>query len=162
MMAPSGQTGRTGQTGTRALRPEDLDAVIDIDRRITGRARRGFFEKRLEAAQAGAGNFIVVAAEDGGRLTGYAIARVQAGEFGDADTVAILDSIGVDPDCQRAGLGAALLDAVTRTMKRLGIKELRTETAWTDHALVRFFAANGFAMTPRVVLERPTARPVEG
>ncbi len=76
--------------------------------------------------------------------------------------MAILDSIGVDPGNQRAGLGGVLLDAVTRTMKRLGIRELRTQTAWTDHALVRFFAANGFAMTPRVVLERPTATPVEG
>jgi N-acetylglutamate synthase-like GNAT family acetyltransferase len=159
MMAPSGQTG---QTGTRALRPDDLDAVIDIDRRITGRARRGFFEKRLEAATGGTENFIVIAAEDGGKLTGYAIARIQAGEFDDAEPVAILDSIGIDPDCQRAGLGAKLLDAVTRTMKRLGIKELRTQTAWTDHALVRFFAANGFAMSPRIVLERSTARPIEG
>ena len=158
-MAPSGQTG---QTGTRALRPDDLDAVIDIDRRITGRPRRGFFEKRLEAATGGTENFIAVAAEDGGKLTGYAIARIQAGEFDDAEPVAILDSIGIDPDCQRAGLGAKLLDAVTRTMKRLSIKELRTQTAWTDHALVRFFAASGFAMSPRIVLERSTARTIEG
>ncbi len=161
-MAPSGQSGQTGQTGTRALRPDDLDAVIEIDRRITGRARRGFFEKRLEAAKGGNEQFIVIAVEDAGKLTGYAIARIQAGEFDDAEPVAILDSIGVDPDCQRTGLGAKLLDAVTRTMKRLGIKELRTQTAWSDHALIRFFAANGFAMTPRVVIERPTTRPVEG
>ncbi len=56
-----------GQPGTRALRPKDLDAVIEIDRRITGRTRRGFFEKRLEAAKRGAENFIVIFACDSGR-----------------------------------------------------------------------------------------------
>ena len=35
----------------RMLTADDLERVIEIDRTITGRSRRGFFEKRLEAAE---------------------------------------------------------------------------------------------------------------
>ena len=154
---------KTGQSRTRALKPEDLDAVIEIDRRITGRARRGFFEKRLKAAQSGTDTFIAMATEDedGGALTGYAIARVQAGEFGDDRLMAILDIIGVDPACQHSGLGTQLIDGVAKTMQKLGIKELRTQAPWTDYAVIPFFAANGFTLTSRIVLERPATQLVE-
>ncbi len=149
------------QDRLRALKPEDLESVIEIDRRITGRSRRGFFEKRLQAAQSGAESFIVMATEDEGTLTGYAIARVQGGEFGDERPVAILDSVGVDPDRQHAGLGALLMDGIARAMKKLGVRELRTQVNWTDQALIRFFAANGFTVTSRIVLERPAGQPVD-
>ncbi len=153
----------TGQSRTRALKPEDLDAVIKIDRGITGRGRRGFFEKRLKVAQSGTENFIAIATEDeaGGELTGYAIARVQAGEFGDDSLMAILDIIGVDPTCQHSGLGSQLIDGITTTMGKLGIKELRTQASWSDTAVIPFFAANGFTLTSRIVLERPATRLAE-
>lgn len=154
---------KTGQSRTRALKPQDLDAVIEIDRRITGRGRRGFFEKRLKVAQSGAENFIAIATEDesGGALTGYAIARIQAGEFGDDSLMAILDIIGVDPASQHSGLGTQLIDGITRTMEKLGIKELRTQAPWSDYAVIPFFAANGFTLTSRIVLERPATRLAE-
>ncbi len=145
----------------RALRPEDLESVIDIDRRLTGRARRGFFEKRLEAAQGGAGTFIVMATEDEGTLTGYAIARVRGGEFGDERPVAMIDSIGVDPDRQHAGLGALLIDGIARAMKKLGIAELRTQVDWADRDLIGFFARCGFSVTQRLVLERRAGQPID-
>lgn len=149
------------QNRLRALKPEDLESVIEIDRRITGRVRRGFFEKRLEAAQSGADTFIVLATEENGTLTGYAIARFEGGEFGDERPVAILDSVGVDPDRQHAGLGALLMDGIARAMRKLGVRELRTQVNWTDQALIRFFAANGFTVTPRIVLERPAGQPMD-
>lgn len=157
---------KTATSRTRALQPEDLDAVIEIDRRITGRGRRGFFEKRLKAAQSGTENFIAMATEDeaDGALTGYAIARIQAGEFGDDNLMATLDIIGVDPTSQHSGLGSQLIDGVTQTMAKLGIKELQTQASWSDAAVIPFFAANGFTLTSRVVLERPATRmadPVE-
>ena len=145
----------------RALRPEDLERVIEIDRRISGRSRRGFFETRLNAALDGPEAFIVMAAEDEGTLTGYAIARVQRGEFGDARTVAILDSIGVDPERQDSGVGTLLMNGVARAMKKLGIGEIRTQVDWSDQNLIRFFAANGFSPVPRMILECPTGLPAD-
>ncbi len=150
----------------RALRPADLDAVVEIDRRITGRSRRIFFERRLKAALADPAGFIVVAveAEDAssgactGACTGFAITRLQNGEFGDDRRVAVLDVIGVDPAHRGAGVGSLLLEGITAGMKRCDVGELRTQVDWRDQELIRFFAVAGFGLAPRQVLERATAR----
>jgi GNAT superfamily N-acetyltransferase len=142
----------------RALRPADLNAVVEIDRRITGRSRRIFFERRLKAALADPAGFIVVAVEAEGACTGFAIARLQNGEFGDDRRVAVLDVIGVDPARRGAGVGSLLLEGITARMKRCDVRELRTQVDWRDQELVQFFAAAGFGLAPRQVLERATAR----
>ena len=149
----------------RALRPADLNAVVEIDRRITGRSRRIFFERRLKAALADPAGFIVVAVEaddvgagaGSGTCTGFAIARLQNGEFGDDRRVAVLDVIGVDPARHGAGIGTLLLEGITAGMKRCDVGELRTQVDWRDQELIRFFAAAGFGLAPRQVLERATA-----
>ena len=139
----------------RMLTADDLERVIEIDRTITGRSRRGFFEKRLEAAEAGIDPFIVVGTEHEGVLSGYAIARVQQGEFGEAEAMAMLDAIGVDPDEQHHGHGALLMQGLLERMKKTGIGELRTQADWNNHDLLRYFAAQGFVLAPRLVLECP-------
>jgi len=141
---------------------KDLEAVVEIDSRIVGRSRRLFIEKRLEAALADRGGFISVALEDAkGALIGFAIARVQNGEFGDDRRVAVLDVIGVDPDHQHAGVGHLLIDGIVERMKRHDLHELRTQVDWDDQQIIGFFAASGFALAPRQVLERNTARTLE-
>jgi GNAT superfamily N-acetyltransferase len=139
-----------------------LEAVVEIDRRITGRSRRVFFERRLQAALADPAGFIVVAVETDGAFAGYAIARLQNGEFGDDRRVAVLDVIGVDPDHQTGGLGTLLVDGIVARMKRQDLHELRTQVDWGDQQVIRFFAAEGFALAPRQVLERATARTPQG
>lgn len=143
----------------RPLRPDDFEAVVEIDRRITGRSRRLFFEKRLEAALADSSGFVSVALEDGmGKLIGYSIARVQSGEFGENRRVAVLDVIGVDPDKRKHRHGTRLLEALTSFARKLGVDELRTQVDWNDGELMQFFATSGFLLAPSQVLERPTAR----
>jgi ribosomal protein S18 acetylase RimI-like enzyme len=143
----------------RPLRPEDFESVVEIDRRITGRSRRLFFEKRLEAALADSAGFISVALEDGkGELIGFSIARVQTGEFGEDRRVAVLDVIGVDPGSRKHRHGTELLEAITEYARERGIDELRTQVDWNDGDLIRFFATSGFLLAPSRVLERPTTR----
>jgi GNAT superfamily N-acetyltransferase len=132
--------------------------VVEIDRRITGRSRRIFFERRLKAALADPTGFIVVAVDTEDTCSGFAIARLQNGEFGDDRRVAILDVIGVDPARHGAGIGTLLLEGITAGMKRRDVGELRTQVDWRDQELIRFFAAAGFGLAPRQVLERATAR----
>ncbi len=142
----------------RALRPADLDAVVEIDSRITGRSRRVFFERRLKAALADPAGFIVVAVDIEDACTGFAIACLQNGEFGDGRRVAVLDVIAVDPAHHGAGVGTLLLEGITARMKFREVRELRTQVDWCDQELIRFFAAAGFGLAPRQVLERATAR----
>ena len=138
----------------RPLVAADLAKVIEIDHRITGRSRHMFFEKRLEAALSNLSGFIAVAVETDGALTGFAIARLQEGEFGVDHRVAVLDVIGVDPEQQRGGQGQQLLEGIAHHMKKRGIRELRTQVDWHDRAILSFFGAAGFELAPRQVLER--------
>ena len=145
-----------GGLGLRALLPGDLDRISGIENRITGHSRKGFLEKRFAATAETPGGFISCAAVRDGRLAGYAIARIQEGEFGATDAVAVLDVIGIDPDAQRKGTGKAVLDELAGRMKSRGIGTLRTQVDWGNPAMVRFFASTGFLLAPVQVLERDT------
>lgn len=138
----------------RSLHPEDLDAVVDIDSAIAGRSRRGFFEKRLEVATSMPEKFITTAALDGDKLVGYAFARLQQGEFGGSDKVAILDIVGVVPGSQNSGVGKKLIGGIEERMKKAGVATLRSQAEWTDGAMTRFFGATGFKLAPSQILVR--------
>ncbi|MCW9036109.1 MAG: GNAT family N-acetyltransferase [Alphaproteobacteria bacterium] len=138
----------------RSLHPEDLDRVVEIDTAIAGRPRRGFFEKRLDVAQATPDKFITSAALDGDKLIGYAFARIQEGEFGGTQKVAILDVIGVDPSTQSKGTGKQLLAGLEERMGKNDISSMRTQAEWTDTGMTRFFAATDFKLEPRQILIR--------
>ncbi|NQU55711.1 MAG: GNAT family N-acetyltransferase [Rhodospirillales bacterium] len=142
----------------RALKPDDLERVVEIDCRITGRARKQFFEKRLQAALADTAGFITVATQSGNEITGFAIARLQNGEFGIERGIAVLDVIGVDPESQKHGQGTKLIDGIAAYAKKLGITEIRTQLDWHNKDLLGFFTSHDFLLAPNHVLERATTR----
>lgn len=143
----------------RPLRPEDLEPVVAIDANITGRTRRVFFEKRLQAALSNPHGFIAKAVDNlDGDLAGFAIARIQNGEFGDDHRVAVLDVIGVDPHDRHVGAGTVLLENISAELKKLNISEMRTQVDWEDSGLMHFFAAAGFELAFEQVLERAVGR----
>jgi ribosomal protein S18 acetylase RimI-like enzyme len=141
----------------RSLQRDDLDRVSGIESRITGHSRRGFLEKRFAAAADAPGGFLACAALRDGGLAGYAIARIQEGEFGAPDAVAVLDVVGIDPDLQGKGVGKALLAELERRMKGRGIATLRTQVDWGSPAMIRFFSSTGFLLAPVQILERDTS-----
>lgn len=141
----------------RSLHRDDLDRVCGIESRITGHSRKGFLEKRFAAAAESPDGFIACAAARDGKLAGYAIARIQEGEFGAPGAVAALDVVGIDPDAQGRGIGKALLAEMERRMKDRGIETLRTQVDWGNPAMIRFFSSTGFRLAPSQVLERDTS-----
>jgi len=148
------------QGDVRPLKADDLDRMIAIDRGHTGHARRRLFEKRLAAATARPDDFVHAGFTQNGKLVGFVFARLLHGEFGRAQNVAALDLIGVESASEHHGIGHALMQALTEMMKKRGVKLLHSETDWTNHGLVRFFASAGFAMAPRLVLERSVTEPL--
>lgn len=141
----------------RELRPGDIDRVSEIESRIAGSPRRGFLEKRFSVAAATPGGFLSSAAVDNNRLVGYGFARLREGEFGASGVVAELDVIGVDQAVQGRGIGRALMSDIERQMKERNIATLRTQVAWTDHAMIRFFSSAGFRIAPGQIIERDTS-----
>ncbi len=141
----------------RSLCPEDLEQVSAIDSRILGTPRRGFFEKRLTVAVAAPEAFITCAACAGDKIQGYAFARVQDGDFGSAQKVAVLDVLGVDSAAQGQGVGKALLSGIEERLTKKNITTLRTEIDWANHAMTGFFAASDFKLAPIQIVARDTS-----
>lgn len=141
----------------RSLCAEDLDQVAAIDSHIVGRPRLGFFEKRLTVATAAPEAFITCAACSGDKLAGYAFARVQDGDFGSGERVAVLDVLAVAPDVRQQGVGKALLAGIEQRMGKKSITALRTEVNWTDQQMTGFFAATGFRLAPFQIVARDTS-----
>jgi ribosomal protein S18 acetylase RimI-like enzyme len=140
----------------RPLHRDDLERVSGIESRITGHSRKGFLEKRFVAATESPDGFIACAAVRDGKLDGYAIARIQEGEFGASDAGAVLDVIGIDPDAQGKGIGKAVIAEMERRMKARGIGTLRTQVDWGSPSMIRFFSSTAFLLAPAQVLERNT------
>lgn len=138
----------------RSLAAADLERVVAIDAAYTGRSRRGFFAKRF-AAIAGEDRAIeALGAELGGSLEGFVLAQVLDGEFGGVAPVGVVDAVTVSAGAARRGVATALLAAIEAQLAARGVRELRTQADWDQHALVGLFSAAGFRLSPRLVLER--------
>ena len=62
-MAERAQAGPLSGVKLRRLAAQDLDTVVEIDAQITGRSRRAYFERRLQAALRAPGLHTQFAAE---------------------------------------------------------------------------------------------------
>ena len=137
----------------RRLGAADLEHVIAIDARITGRRREEFFRLKMRQALADTGIEVSLAAEIDGACAGFLLARVYYGEFGALEKVAVLDTIGVHPDFKRKGVAAALIDQLRTNLLALGIPRLQTEVGWDNLDLITFFHHERFRPAPRYCLD---------
>jgi ribosomal protein S18 acetylase RimI-like enzyme len=158
-MSSSQKTSAT-DTNVSPLRADDLDAVVKIDKSLSGTSRRGFFEKRLTAAMEEPRDFVFVGLRDGDQLIGYALARLVEGEFGRPGASAALDAIGVAADHTGENVGHQLIAGIEEILRHKEIGELTSQVDWKGQGLIGFLASAGFAVAPRIVLTRATDRPI--
>lgn len=144
----------------RPLTNDDLERIVAIDRAHSKYSRSAFFEKRFAAAKANPDDFVHVGVTQGGLLMGFVMARILRGEFGRADAVAALDALGVDIGNRERGIGQALVAELVRILGEKNVLSLHSQVEWSNHELLRFFAGSGFALAPRLALERPVAEPL--
>ncbi len=137
----------------RAMKAGDLRALIGIDRRIVGRDRTAYFERKLaEALQESDVRVSLVAELDGGPV-GFIMARVDLGEFGRIEPTAVMDTIGVDPDYRDRGIGNALLSQLIVNLRTLRVERIRTEVDWRDQALLSYLERYDFAPSQQLCLD---------
>jgi ribosomal protein S18 acetylase RimI-like enzyme len=146
------ETARSVVT-VRNLRPSDLEAVITLDAKNTGRRREEFFRVKLQQNLQETGVKVSLAAEIDGALVGFLLARVYYGEFGQTEPAAVLDTIDVHPSFHGRSVGAALLDQLRTNLFGLGVPLLRTEVDWNDMPLLGFFQHEGFRPSSRLCIE---------
>jgi len=137
----------------RRLRPADLEPVVALDARITGRRREEYFKVKLVQAIAEVGMEISLAAERDRCFAGYLIARVYYGEFGSMESVAMLDSFGVHPDFQGQGIGHELVRQLRTNLLGLGVNKLSTEASWDAPRMLAFLQREGFRPAARLCLD---------
>ncbi len=138
----------------RSLAEGDLDAIVRIDKRITARDRAGYLRRKLDQAINESGVRVSLVAEIDGQVVGFIMARVDYGEFGQAATAAVIDTIGVDPRFQGRDVGQALMSQLLTNLAYLRVDTVRTEVEWSDFGLNRFLCRCGFGMAQRLAFSR--------
>lgn len=135
---------------TLLLEESDLEGVARIDRRHTGRDRRGFLCRALGEALADSAVRVSLAARIDGSVAGFVMARMDYGDFGRVEPTAVIDTLGVDPLRARQGIGRALLSQLLLNLHGLGVERLETVVAAGDKALAAFFYDTGFRPSERL------------
>jgi ribosomal protein S18 acetylase RimI-like enzyme len=145
----------TDAIAVRALRDDDLGAIVKIDAASMGRPREEYYRAKFrEAHEEAAGPRTSLVAEVDGHPVGFLLAKVYYGEFGQAEPVAVIDSVGVDPRFRKQHIGQALLRQLLMNLQGLRIERVRTEVDWEQLDLLHFLQRNGFAPARRFCLER--------
>jgi len=142
----------------RPLTEKDFEAVVALDKRITGTMRRGYFEQRLKAALRQPKRHMQLAAATKNGLVGFVLARAAGGEYGRQEEVLALESLGVDPDVQHAGLGRRMMTELEALGRARGIGNIVTQVEWRDHRMIHFLDGAKFTLAPLQILERRVHR----
>ena len=140
-------------TSVRALAPADLAGVVAIDAIIEGRSRRGYIERRLQAARREPALHAQFAAVDERGIAGYLLARVLEGEFGRGERNLRIELVGIRADARGHGIGSRLFEALARWSGRHAIRAMRTQASWRDHRMLGWLDRRGFSLAPAQVLE---------
>lgn len=148
----------TDHVYVRSLKQEDLEHIVRIEQKSTGRARGEYYGLKVKAALEETGVRISLIAELDERPVGFLMGQVFYGEFGQPEPVAIVDSISVDPDYRQQKVGEALIRQLNTNLAGLGIEKIQTQVDWNQWDLLQFFAKEGFEPAPRVCLEKHLAR----
>jgi ribosomal protein S18 acetylase RimI-like enzyme len=136
----------------RALKKDDLNAIVGIDERVLGENRRNYWERKLELMNDRSSQISLVA-EVEGEVQGFILGDVSGWEFGVPETVGWIDTIGIDPAYQKKGLASALSRELIQNLKALRVKTIYTLVSWNDWDLLQFFHAMGFTRGDMINLE---------
>jgi len=129
----------------RNLRKNDLASIVGIEERVTGVARRDYWEKRIEISEAIRPHWASLVAEADNRVVGFLLGRAGELEFGLPGTVAWIEIVGVDPAYRRHGIARALLEQFTASAEDHGIKTIFTLVGDDQREMKEFFNQLGFA-----------------
>ena len=138
----------------RSLNEEDLPAIVRIDAKHTGVDRSAYLRAKIREMLRESGIRVSLASEDHGVVTGFIMARVDFGEFGNVEKAAAIDTIGVHPAYGGGGIGRALLSQLLLNLSTLRVESVRVQVSQEDYDLQRFLHAHGFRQSQRLVLAK--------
>src|SRR6185369_6404525 len=143
------------QAEVRAMRPEDLREIVRIDHANTGRDSANYIAALLAEATDDSALRVSLAARLDGTVVGFVMARADLGDFGRTEPVAVVDTIGVDPEYAHRGIGHLLLEQLFANLSALQVERVETVVKMSDLQLMGFFQSAGFAPSQRLPFLRP-------
>jgi predicted N-acetyltransferase YhbS len=147
---------RGARTTIRDLRPDDLEAVVELDQHVFGEPRKAYVARRLASLHASdqAMHTIGLVAEDRGTLVGFVMGTLTTGEFGFVEVTALVDSVAVHPAWRRRGIGQQLTNAFVAESAARGAQEVYTLVNWNSWDMLKFFDSMGFGLAQTVPLHK--------
>ena len=136
----------------RALRKEDLEAIVEIDQKVLGENRRNYWERKLELMKNKSSQISLVA-ELEGKVVAFILGDVSGWEFGVPETIGWIDTIGVEPAHQKKGIATALAHELINNLRAMGVRTIYTLVSWNDWDLLQFFHAMEFTRGDMINLE---------
>lgn len=141
----------------RSMREVDLPEIVQLDCKLTGGNRAAFYRRKAQEMLKDSGIRVSLVAEQGGVVVGFAMVRLDYGEFGRIEPSAVLDTISVSPDYADAGVGTALLSQLQANLAGLQVNSIQTQVPWNNNSLLKFLDSNGFSPTQELVLTKQLA-----
>lgn len=138
----------------RAMASGDLREIVRIDRGITGRDRGSYIAARVAEAMDDSAIRVSLTARRDGAIVGFVMARADLGDYGRAEPVAVVDTLGVDVGHSRRQVGRALLEQLFTNLAALQIERVETQVNSTQLPLLSFFQHNGFRPSQRLAFTR--------
>ncbi len=139
------------ETATEAaIRPVDeldIEEIAAIDEKLAGRYRPEVWESRViyYLRRDPEGSFVATAA---GRVVGFMLGEVRAGEFGMEEPTGWVEVLGVDPDFQGRAVGRRLAAAMLAHFRAQGAHSVRTLVDERMPEIEKFFRSLGFLPAP--------------
>ena len=140
------------QVRVRPLDELDIGGITRIDERITGIYRPEVWERRVGYYLRRDPDSSQVAEVDG-RLVGFMLGDVRAGEFGIEQPSGWIERFGIDPDYRGRDLGRQMFEAIVRHFRDCGATAVRTMADQGDRAVAGYLSAMGFKPSALQALE---------
>ena len=137
----------------RLMTNDDFEAVVGLDEKILKTSRLEYYEMKFDKlfkSKEFLPTSLVAELEDK-TLVGFVMGELYIGEYGISEVGATIDTIGVDPDYRREGIGKQLIDKFIDHLRDLGVKKINTLVDKNDPKLIQFFSANQFSPAKNII-----------
>ncbi len=127
----------------RSLTELDIDGIVRLDERSQGSYRPDLWEERVTTYLRRDPEGSVIAEADG-RVVGFLLSDVRAGEFGIEEPTGWIEVVGVDPESGGRGIGRAMAEEVFSRFRSRGVRRVRTMVDASMPELEAYFGRLGF------------------
>ena len=127
----------------RKMTEEDIEGVLEVDRRIAGPDRATTYTM-IPTNYVGGELDISVVAEVDEEIVGFLLGRVTKSTYGLGNSY-LLELIGVDPQYRRQGVGKRLVKYFEQVCQEKGASTIRVLVNWQDWWLLSFLSSLEFS-----------------